>query len=181
MDNLKNLSGIPERELLYQLLSGLKLVNKNLEKYPNEIQLKEATFCFSTNKMINTSGGFNVLVGFEKSKTKEYSEGSQATYDFEKIKSIRYFPTKYAWKENGLNLQLEFAGYLMREIADEIIVGNNLGIHLKNIIIEKSFSVVKTDSGLLNLKFLSEKVDISANRKSAKSITNSIKVVFETR
>lgn len=179
LKKLKDLTGILERELLYNLVSGLKFVKNNLKKYPEDIQLKEATFSSSTKKVNESNGKVSIVVGLEGSKTKEFSEASNVTYAYEKMRFIRSLPNKFDWDKTGIHLQHEFAGYILREIADEIIVSAQTGVPIKNITIEKSYSITKSINGTLQLKFLKDKLELSANRKWAKTVTNNFKIIFE--
>jgi len=171
-------SGITQRELLYHLLSGLKLVEENLLRYPEEIQLKEATFTFSIKKIRETGGKATAVIGFEHSDTREYGEVDSSTYEFGKKRPIRFEPSKFEWSEIGLNLQLEFAGQIMRDIADEVIASRETGVPLKSKKVERSYSITKTNTGSLEFKFLSDLVEVSASRKSAKTVTNNFKIEF---
>jgi len=179
MKELKKLTGIPQKELLYHLLSGLKYVEKNLKKYPDDIQLKSVTFSFSTKEVIESNRKLSIFVGLENANAKEYSEGKSSTFSFSESLKTRYQPLKYKWKESGLNLQLEFAGMIMRKIANEIIIERAVEVKATKIIIENNFTLTKSKNGILQLKILNDKLDISANRKSAKTVTNSYKILFE--
>lgn len=178
MIQLQKLTGISEKELLYHLLAGLEMVEDNLQRYPEDVQIKEVSFTFSTKQETSTDGEISIFVGFEHSKTTEYSKVKTATYDFEKEGTVSYQPSLYEWKEIGLNLQFDFAGQIMRDIAASIIAARQSGRPLKNIDIEYSFAITKTDAGILGVKFFDGLLDVSASRKSAKKVINKVKISF---
>lgn len=152
---------------------------KNLKKYPEGIQLKEVTFVFSIAEEISNSGKASVFVGFEKSKTKAYSSTRTITFDFTKNIVNRPYPSRFEWKEIGVNLQLEFAGLILKQIADVILISRATGVKLKTTIFEDSFTIKKSNTGSLQFKLLNEKAEVSANRKKSKTVTNNVKIVFE--
>ena len=44
--SLQKATGIPKEELIFHLLTGLGLVSENLQRYPENIQLRKAEFVF---------------------------------------------------------------------------------------------------------------------------------------
>jgi hypothetical protein len=154
------------------------LVEENLRRYPEGIQLKEATFTFSIKKIEETGGKATAIIGFEHSDAREFSEVDSSTYEFGEVKSARFEPGKFEWSEIGLNLQLEFAGQIMRAIADDVIASRESGVSIKSNTVMRSYSITKASTGSLEFKFLNDLVDVSAKRKSAKTVTNNFKIEF---
>lgn len=173
-----NLNGISERELLYHLLQGLKIVKHNLERYPELIQLENVVFTFSTKKVTESSSKVFALVGFEKSKTKEFSEISTSKYSFKKANVTNFKPSKFKWRDTGVTIQLEFASYLMKQIGDKVLASRYTGVELSEITVKKSFSIKKSKNGLLEFKLFKEFVDVSSNLKKSKTTINSFEVKF---
>jgi len=181
MNHFQKSEGILQKELLYHLLRGLSVVSTNLKRFPEEIQLSTAEFSFSTKKVTNRKGGISAFVGFETSKVKEYISEETSTFDFSRSRPIRNHPKKFKWKELGMNFQLTFAGEIMREIADEIIISRATGIPVSSIVVKKSYSVTNTTAGTLGLKLFEELVEISAKVERAKTVSHSFTITFSPK
>ena len=179
--SLQKATGIPKEELIFHLLTGLGLVSENLQRYPENIQLRKAEFVFLTKEKVETGGKVAIFVGFEHAKSKEYSKSSSATFDFDKKLDVIYDPSAYRWKELGFHLQLEFAGQIMREIGIAVLSSIRTGRPLPSLIIDQSFVITNSNVGLLGLKLFDESMDASARFGSIKTVSNTLKLTFSLK
>jgi len=181
MPELNKLTGIQKFEFLNQVHKGLREVNKILkERYPESPQLRQAAFKFSTAVEKSATGKIMFFIGYEKSNTTTYTTVDTATISYDKLRTVRPKYASFVYKESVFNLYLEFAGYILRRVADYIIaIRDSDDLTFSKIEIDDTFSIIKSDSGLLGLKFFGEKLDISANTKNAKTITHNFKITFE--
>lgn len=183
MENLKRKTGISKREFMYHINGGLREVIKIMKRYPEEPQFKKAIFKFSTEKEITSSFGVKFILGFERGNTKKYSSVDSVTIvpnNKKSVTPIRYQPVNFDWKETGLNLQLEFAGYIIRRISDYILSQRPWN-DFKNseFTIGDTFAITKTKGGSLGLKFFDETVDLEAKIGSSTTVKHSFSIVFE--
>lgn len=180
MAELSKMTGIQVSEFLNQVHIGLREVNRILrQRYPEALQLKNAIFTFSTATENSASAGAKLILGYERSSTKTYTSATSITLTYDEIQLLRPRYAKFDYKESVFNLSMEFAGYILRSIADYVIIARtNPDIPITAFDISESFSVQKSNSGSLGFKFF-DLVDVSANIKRSKTVTHNFKITFE--
>jgi len=174
MQELKEIPGIPKRELLYHILTGLKIVDRNMKRFPEEIQVLSVEIKLSTNNTKTRGYGIGGIVGFERSKVKEFSNIVASKFSFSEVKRSKYYPKSYKWKETGANLQLEYASEIMREVGEKIILARMAGIRLEELEIKKSFSITVNKSYGLNLSFFDGNLTGTLSDNSSKKVSHEI-------
>lgn len=179
MEKLKKKKGIKKQELLYHLYGGLREVIKIMKRYPEQPAFKEATFTFAVEQEKSKTGKIQIFVGFESSGKKKYSKTETVTIIVDE-KAPAYQPKNFDWKEAGLNLRLEFAGYLLRRLSASVIADRETpGLKNKNITIKDDFSVTKTNAGLLGFNFYDGLGKAEGKISSSKTVTHSMTIIFE--
>ena len=181
MEPLKNKTGIKKIELYYQLMKGLKMVDRILkERYPEQPNIATVTLKFSTTNTTKKGKKLKFLmVGFENSKTAEYTKEDSATFDFDKAPTASYHPVNFDWKEKAEHLHLKLAGYVMRRVAEQVLLSRQLGIPLSSFIISDTYSVTKSKEGAIDFSFFQDSVTGSIGASKSNKVTQSFSISFE--